>query len=169
MTETTNWLDAALLQRELDKPAKRKYAIVPLTMEARKRYLFAHEVWVKFNYPAAVKDHGTFKTKIPLTYTPNGLTMFICNYITWCGYRATRINTVGGFKGGKRIFSTTRRGTADISATIKGRSCMFEIKIGKDKPSEWQLAEQTREIAAGGQYFFVHSPEEFFSIYDEII
>jgi hypothetical protein len=59
---------------------------------------------------------------------------------------------------GKFIPSATRKGTADISATIKGRSVMIEIK----------LAEQQRERQAGGIYEFVHTPEEFFIIFDQI-
>jgi hypothetical protein len=69
---------------------------------------------------------------------------------------------------GKFIPSATRKGTADISATIKGRSVMIEIKVGKDKPRPEQLAEQQRERQAGGIYEFVHTPEEFFIIFDQI-
>lgn len=69
----------------------------------------------------------------------------------------------------KYIPSTTRKGTADISATINGRSVMLEIKVGRDRPSEYQLAEQQRERAAGGIYEFVGTPEEFFAVYDRIV
>jgi hypothetical protein len=58
-------------------------------------------------------------------------------------------------------------------ATIKdkngiGRSIKIEIKCGRDKASPEQLAEQKRERQAGGIYEFVHSPEEFFIIFDQI-
>jgi hypothetical protein len=53
-------------------------------------------------------------------------------------------------------------------ATIKGKSVKIEIKVGKDRPSKEQLAEQQREQAAGGFYFFVRNPIEFFYIYDSI-
>jgi hypothetical protein len=46
---------------------------------------------------------------------------------------------------------------------------MWEVKVGKDKPSEYQLKEQQREIKAGGLYFFVHNPDEFFEQLDTII
>lgn len=46
---------------------------------------------------------------------------------------------------------------------------MWEVKIAKDKPSEHQLKEQAKERKAGGEYFFVHDPNEFFMYYDEII
>jgi hypothetical protein len=45
---------------------------------------------------------------------------------------------------------------------------MIEIKVGKDKPRPEQLAEQQRERQAGGIYEFVHTPEEFFIIFDQI-
>jgi hypothetical protein len=106
---------------------------------------------------------------MPKVNTANGLTLFICNYINWMGYRATRISTTGRQVGGRWIYGTTRKGTADISATLKGRSCMFEIKVGKDKASEFQLKEQAKERAAGGEYYFTHSPDEFFEQYDEFL
>jgi hypothetical protein len=64
--------------------------------------------------------------------------------------------------------STTRKGTADISATIRGRSVMIEIKTGRDKPSDKQLEEQQRERSAGGIYEFISTPEEFFALYDSL-
>jgi hypothetical protein len=69
---------------------------------------------------------------------------------------------------GKFIPSATRKGTADISATIKGRSVMIEIKTGKDKPRPEQLAEQQRERQAGGIYEFISTPEQFFTLFDKL-
>lgn len=69
----------------------------------------------------------------------------------------------------KWLPASTRKGTADISATIKGRSVMIEIKVGRDKPRPDQLSEQTRERKAGGIYEFIGTPEDFFEIYDKII
>jgi hypothetical protein len=69
---------------------------------------------------------------------------------------------------GKFIPSATRKGTADISATVKGKSVMIEIKVGADRPRIEQLAEQQRERQAGGIYEFVHSPEEFFLLFDKL-
>jgi hypothetical protein len=69
----------------------------------------------------------------------------------------------------KYIPSTTRRGTSDISATIRGRSVMIEIKIGADRPSPYQLAEQIKERRAGGYYEFCSNPDDFFKLYDSIM
>jgi hypothetical protein len=67
------------------------------------------------------------------------------------------------------IPTTTRRGTADISATIRGRSVMLEVKCGNDTASEYQTAEQQLERSAGGIYEFIHTPDEFLEIYDKIV
>jgi hypothetical protein len=105
---------------------------------------------------------------MPIVTKANGLTNFICNYLNWAGHRATRINVSGRKVKDKWIRSTTRKGTADISATVAGKSVMIEIKIGRDKASPEQLAEQIKERNAGGIYEFISSPEEFFQLYDSL-
>jgi len=113
---------------------------------------------------------------MPKVNTANGLTNYIVNYLTWLGHRATRISSAGRYipaqnkydKGGF-IPSTTRKGTADISATIHGRSVMIEIKVGNDKPSEAQLREQQRERDAGGIYEFVKTVDEFHTLYLSLV
>jgi hypothetical protein len=46
---------------------------------------------------------------------------------------------------------------------------MIEIKIGRDKPSLEQLAEQIKERNAGGIYEFISSVDEFFLLYDNLL
>jgi hypothetical protein len=46
---------------------------------------------------------------------------------------------------------------------------MVEIKVGKDKPSPEQLKEQAKERAAGGMYEFVNSPDDFLTIYNQML
>ena len=135
----------------------------------KSRYNEAHLKHTTERTPSVVKDGHYSQPIIPKVATANGLTRFIENYINWMGWRATRINTTGRVVGGKYIYGTTRRGTADISATVKGRSIMFEVKIGKDSASVHQLKEQTKERAAGGEYFFVSTPEQFFEYLDEFL
>jgi hypothetical protein len=146
------------------------------------RYQEAHKEWFAIRYHAAYRDGHYAPPVMPKIKTANGLTKFICNYLTWMKWRATRVNTMGRLIDGverqpsgtllttkKWLPSTTRKGTADISATIKGRSVMIEIKVGKDRPSDYQLAEQRREQAAGGIYCFISTPEQFFELYDRIV
>jgi hypothetical protein len=148
----------------------------------KERYLQAHENYFKEQYPNAYRNGHYTPAKMPVVAKANGLTIFIINYLTWQGFRATRINVSGRLVDSvektasgavlstkKWMRSTTRKGTADISATINGRSVMLEIKIGKDRPSEHQLLEQQRERKAGGIYEFCVSPEDFFEIYDKVV
>ena len=137
-------------------------------MTNKQRYSAAHKIWFAQNYPVAFKDGFYAEPKMPVVSTANGLTTFVCNYLNWLGHRATRINVSGRKVGDKWIRSSTRKGTADISATVKGKSVMIEIKVGRDKPSEFQLAEQIKERKAGGHYEFVGSVDEFFIIYDNL-
>ena len=157
-----------------------------LQMTNKERYNAAHKIWFANNYPTAFKDGFYAEPKMPIVTKANGLTTFICNYLNWLGHRATRINVSGRLVDGvqkqpsgvtlttkKWIPSTTRRGTADIGSTIKingiGRSVMWEVKIGNDKASEFQIAEQMKERKAGGVYEFVSSVDEFFLIYDSLL
>ena len=138
-------------------------------MTNKQRYSAAHKIWFAQNYPTAFKDGFYAEPKMPVVTKANGLTTFITNYLNWLGHRATRINVSGRKVGDKWIRASTRKGTADISATVKGKSVMIEIKIGRDKPSEFQLAEQMKERNAGGIYEFVSSVDEFFMLYDNLL
>jgi hypothetical protein len=136
--------------------------------EWRLRYNTAHYNYTCQRAPNVVRDGFYTGPTLPKVATANGLTQFICNFINWSGYRATRINTMGRMVGGRWIHSTTRKGSADISSTIKGRSVMWEVKVGRDRPRPEQLAEQAKERAAGGIYEFVSIPEQFFAIFDTL-
>lgn len=151
-------------------------------MNWKERYFEAHKENFAKVYPVAYNDGHYAKPQLPKIKTANGLTKFITNYILWKGWRATRINTTGRLVDGvekgptgniigvkKWIPGTTRRGTADISCTIKGRSIMIEIKVGKDRPSDYQLKEQELERKSGGIYEFISTPEQFFELYDYVI
>jgi len=147
------------------KPYVKKAAKPKMPQWCKDRYIAAHQL----SFSQVVKDAGhTFKTTMPDTSKANGLTQAIVKFILWNGYRATRVSSSGRVVKGKYIPGATRRGAADVSATIKGRSVMFEIKIGSDKPSPEQLREQELEIKAGGQYYFIKSFEEFLNIYDTL-
>jgi hypothetical protein len=146
------------------------------------RYEEAHKQWQLKEYPASCKDFGWISPKYPDVRTSNGLTRMILYFLKWEGWRATRINTMGRLIDGpqkqdsgislitkKFIPSTTRKGTADISATIKGRSVMLEIKISGDTRRPEQLREQELERQAGGVYEFISDPDEFFIWYDSFL
>src|SRR5262245_32597652 len=127
-------------------------------MNPRLRYERAHAQHFARIYPAAYKDHGCPRPVWPRIQTSNGLTTFIINFMNWQGANMKRQNTTGrmigkltratngGYFDDRRfIKSASGRGGSDCRGTFMGRAISLEIKIGKDKPSDHQLAEQSRE------------------------
>jgi hypothetical protein len=152
------------------------------TTDWKNRYFKAHEEMSKIKYPNVFKDGFYTPCDMPKYKTANGLTKLICNYLLWCSHHATRIASSGRMIDSiqkqpsgtlltvkKYIYGTTRKGTSDIKAIIKGRAVDIEIKIGNDKPSDFQLREQQLVRKAGGYYEFISTPEEFFLLYDRIL
>lgn len=108
--------------------------------------------------------------------TANGLTKAVIAWIQLHNGQAERINTMGRFLPGKTIGTgmygvkqlkgkyiptTSTKGSADISATIKGRSVKIEIKIGMDKQSDAQRKYQAGIETAGGLYWIVKTFDGF--------
>ena len=90
--------------------------------------------------------------------TANGLTRCIIDYLNnQDGCHAERISNEGIFrkdKNGAAFLATSsmQNGTADISATIHGRSVKIEVKIGNDKQSQNQIEYQNQIENAKGYY-----------------
>lgn len=114
--------------------------------------------------------------------TANGLTKCIIDYINLTGNHAERINCTGRIIDTRKSFidiaerkvtigslkyikTSGQRGTADISATIKGRSVKIEVKIGADRQSEAQKEYEKGIIASGGLYLIVKDFEQFLKWY----
>ncbi len=114
--------------------------------------------------------------------TANGLTRCIIAYLKFKGWQAERINTTGiphdTRQQARDILGRTRTigsvewqpsgstvGSADISATIGGRSVKIEVKIGKDRQSEAQKAYQREVEAAGGLYYIARDFTDFWKWY----
>jgi hypothetical protein len=133
------------------------------------RYAITHP-----NYPQDYIPKTMYKDS-----TANGLTRAICDYINYHGYQAERINTMGTARekkttAGKVIGVTWTKGTstagsADISATIKGRSVKIEVKIGKDRQSEAQKRYQENIEKAGGIYIIAKDFDSFVEWYENFI
>ncbi|WP_302257298.1 hypothetical protein [uncultured Alistipes sp.] len=134
----------------------------------------------------AVKDlerlaHDRFRTEHPnfpeyaippQSYrddTANGLTRCVVDFVRFHGGQAERINTTGvpEQRGGRIVWrkSNTTKGSADISATIAGRSVKMEIKIGADRQSEAQRRYQVAIERAGGLYVIVKDFTSFVEWY----
>lgn len=118
--------------------------------------------------------------------TANGLTKAIVKWINLNGYQAERISTSGRWVdnskvvtdvlgnqkkigSGKYIKGSGTKGSADISATIKGKSIKIEVKIGKDKQSEAQKEYQKSIERAGGIYFIAKDFTSFYEFYTTLV
>lgn len=118
--------------------------------------------------------------------TANGLTKCIIDFINFSGGQAERINTMGrmidntktvtdvvGIKrniGTKKYIPTTGvKGSADISATIRGRSVKIEVKIGKDRQSENQKKYEESITAAGGVYIIAKDFDSFIDWFNNFL
>jgi hypothetical protein len=111
--------------------------------------------------------------------TANGLTKAITSFIQFNGYQAERINTMGVARENKRTDGkvigvtwtkgTTTAGSADISATIRGRSVKIEVKIGKDRQSDAQKRYQESIERAGGVYMIARDFDTFVEWFDEFV
>jgi hypothetical protein len=116
--------------------------------------------------------------------TANGLTKCIIDYLILNGCQAERINTAGRviderkhvtnvvgitkvIGSMKYIPTTGTKGSADISATIKGRSVKIEVKIGKDRQSDHQKRYQEMIERAGGVYIIAKDFQWFYDWFKE--
>ena len=121
--------------------------------------------------------------------TANGLTKCIIDFVTFEGYQAERINSTGRqidqrktvidvmgrtrtIGSVKWIKGTGQNGTADISATIKGRSIKIEVKCkatGDNYQSSDQKDYQKKIEQAGGVYVIARTFADFHTWYNHFI
>jgi hypothetical protein len=114
--------------------------------------------------------------------TANGLTKMVIDFIRLSGGQAERISVTGRSIDRRKVVSdcmgarrmigslqwirpTMTPGTADISATVNGRSVKIEVKIGKDKQSSRQIEYQKRIEDAGGVYIIARNFDQFYQWY----
>jgi len=127
----------------------------------RDQYAALYVKNIKQKYPTAAANGLIPNAKFPQVSKANGLTRFVIDMINWSGGYANRISSAGRVVNGRYIPGTTRKGTADIHAIIKGHHFSIEIKVGRDRMSEWQEQERERVRNAGGNYLIVADPDSF--------
>ncbi len=115
--------------------------------------------------------------------TANGLTKCIIDFLNLTENQGERINNTGkkldnrktytDVLGSSRTIGSTKwipgtgtNGTADISATIQGKSVKIEVKIGTDKQSPAQKDYQKKIECAGGIYFVAKDFQSFYNWYN---
>ncbi len=139
----------------------------------------------KADHPTMPYAESFFNSKFKYNdKTANGLTQMVIRYIKFIGGQAERISTTGRPIDGTKVFQDaigrTRmigsvtwipgsgtKGSADISATIAGRSVKIEVKM-KDKQSEYQKAYQESIERAGGIYLIATSFEQITNLIEQI-
>jgi hypothetical protein len=136
---------------------------------------------------AARKKHPTIPEHVlaPRKYRDdkaNNLTKCIIDWIRLNGFQAERISVTGRYIDNTKVVtnvigqqqrigsrewipSSMQKGSADISATINGRSVKIEVKAGRDRQREAQKNYQQQIEAAGGIYIIARSFEEFLTWY----
>jgi hypothetical protein len=77
-----------------------------------------------------------------------------------------RTKTIGSTK---YIPTTGTKGSADISATINGRSVKIEVKYGKDRQLKDQKTYQEQVERAGGVYYIAKDFDSFYAWLNEFI
>jgi hypothetical protein len=112
----------------------------------------------------------------------NGLTRCVLDFINLSGWQAERISSTGRWikdgekqidfytgkvtsSGGRYIKGSGTKGTADISATIKGRSVKIEVKYGKDRMSQEQKKYKESIERAGGIYMIARNFDDWYNEY----
>ena len=124
-----------------------------------------------------------------IEYNPNsanGLTKCILDFLNLSGHQAERINTMGRMLDNRKTYTdvigrtktigstkyiptTGTKGSADISATIKGKSVKIEVKYGKDRQSKNQKAYQEQIENAGGYYYIAKDFDSFYDWFQDFI
>ena len=140
---------------------------------------------------AARKKHPTIPEHVlaPRLYRDdkaNNLTKCVIDWVRLNGYQAERISVTGRYHDNTKIVtnvigqqqrigsrqwipSSMQKGSADVAATIKGRSVKIEIKIGADKQSPAQKIYQRQVEGAGGIYLITRDFTQFLNWYNSFI
>lgn len=157
-----------------------------MTKQAKQRILTALYNHLRAKHPTwSETECRNFVYYTKTDTTANGLTSCIIDFLTWEGWQAERINTTGLAREkfsidphtGRRLKSlgvtwtptTGTKGSADISATIAGRSVKIEVKIGADRMSADQVAYGESVTRAGGVYIVARDFEGFLGWYDSFV
>jgi len=150
-------------------------------LEQLRALALAHSRTLHPTLPESARSTRTYNDR-----TSNGCCLCIIDFLHFSGQQAERVSVTGryidksktvkdtlGFTrrigSGQWIKSSMQPGTADLSATINGRSVKIEIKIGRDKQSEFQKRYQQQIEQAGGLYWLCHNFDEFLNYHNELI
>jgi len=108
----------------------------------------------------------------------NALTAAVIKYVELCCGCAARVNVMGIFdqSTGKYRTSGSTKGFEDVDVTYPlyiagtkiGLKVAVEIKIGKDRQSDYQKEYERSVIEAGGHYWIIKDFDMFIALYDTL-
>lgn len=149
----------------------------------RSAYKELYRKHLERNNPVFAKDFPNHEPVIGNEKKTNVLTKLIMNWITWKGYYVNRVNTQGqhhiqkiprfSLSSGKVEYtdkvrftkSTTKKGTPDLQAVIKGKAVFIEVKAGKDKIKDPQEEQKSDIEKAGGYHLYAKDMQGFVEWY----
>ena len=117
------------------------------------------------NIPEHALPHRNFTDK-----TANELTQAILAWLRFNGHYASRVQSQGQWNNKLKMFikSNVRKGIGDIMAVVQGKTLMIEVKIGRDKLSDYQKATQKDVENSGGIYYVAKNFQDFFEFYHQL-
>lgn len=135
------------------------------------------------NYPSFVGRENCMPSANIKESGANDLTRLVIDFIIFNNGQAERISSQGQYRDGKKQVidcigrqrtigsgvwtkGSATLGTADISATIKGRSVKIEIKWKKDSQSDNQKKYEESVNKAGGIYIIIKTFDGFVDWFD---
>ena len=138
------------------------------------------------NYPSFIGKEWAIPPADTKEASANNLTRLVVDFLQFNDCQAERISNTGLYRDNTKIVTDVigrqrtigsgtwtkgsgTNGTADISATIKGRSVKIEIKWEKDIQSDAQKKYQADIEKSGGVYVIVKTFDNFIIWYDEFI
>ena len=156
-----------------------------MTRQEKQRIIQAKVLYMRAKHPSITPEQDSFEHYDKTDTTANGLSNCIKDFLKYEGWIAERISVQGQartehyvdgltgrkmnkVKGIKFTKSAMTKGSSDNHATIMGKPVKWEIKIGKDKASEYQKLYTERQRIAGAEAHFITCLTDFFGYYDRI-
>ena len=135
-------------------------------------------------YPSFIGRENTIPPPKLKEAGANDLTRLVIEFLNMSNCQAERISSQGQYRDNKKQVTdvigrvrtigsgvwtpgTSTKGTADISATIKGRSVKIEIKWAKDRQSDVQKEYQLSIEKSMGIYIIVKTFDDFIEWFDK--
>jgi hypothetical protein len=154
-----------------------------MNKENKKRFEQLYLKYTLEKYPSFVGREAHIPPPKLKESGANDLTRLVIDFLTFNDCQAERISSQGQYRDGKKVVTdcigrkrtigsgiwtpgTSTKGTADISATILGKSVKIEIKWGADSQSQAQKEYQNAIEKAMGIYIIIKTFDDFVMWFD---